>query len=316
MARCLVTGGAGFIGSSLAEAIVERGDDVVILDNYATGRPENIAALSGRATVIEASITDPDACRRAVQGVDYVLHQAALPSVPRSVKDPVATNAANVNGTLNMLVAARDAGVRRFVFAASSSAYGDAPVTVKTEDLPAAPRSPYAVQKYTGELYCRTFHELYGLETIALRYFNVFGPRQDPESQYAAVVPRFINALLEGKAPTIYGDGEQARDFTYIENVVQANLRACSAPADAAGQVFNVACGAQTSINELAHMIMDSLGVQTNLDYAPPRPGDVKNSLADIAKAAQYLGYQPVVPINEGLERTIAWYKTTADGSR
>lgn len=309
MSRFLITGGAGFIGSNLAAAIAAKGDSVVILDNFATGKQENLKSLEGRVDVIEGSITDPETCQCAVQYADYVLHQAALASVPRSVADPTSTNAANINGTLNMLIAARDAGVKRFIFAASSSAYGDAPVAVKTENLPAAPLSPYAIQKYTSEMYCRAFYDLYGLETIALRYFNVFGPRQDPKSQYAAVVPLFVTTILKGQSPTVYGDGEQSRDFTYIENVVQANLCACAAPKEAAGQLFNTACGAQTSINDLAHMIMTTLDMNMPLHYEPARIGDVKNSLADISKARRLLGYEPLVPFKEGLERTITWYK-------
>ncbi len=309
MAKYLVTGGAGFIGSNLAEALVNRGESVTVLDDFSNGKRENLAGFAERLTVIEGSITDLDTCHRAVAGVDYVLHQAALPSVPRSVADPVTTNAVNISGTLNMLVAARDAGVKRFVYAASSSAYGDAPVAVKNEDLPAAPLSPYAVQKHAGELYCQVFHRLHGLETVCLRYFNIFGLRQDPKSQYAAVVPLFVTAVLRGESPTIYGDGEQARDFTYINNVVHANLLACEAPAEAAGQVFNTACGAQTSVNELARLVMEILGTTVPLNYLPARAGDVKNSLADVSKAQRLLGYTPIVPFREGLEKTVAWYK-------
>ena len=309
MSRFLITGGAGFIGSNLAEAITARGDSVVILDNFSTGKRENLAMFDGRVDIIEGTITDIEDCHRAIMGCDYVLHQAALASVPRSVADPAATNEANINGTLNMLIAARDAGVKRFVFAASSSAYGDAPVPVKTEDLTPAPLSPYAIQKYTGEMYCKAFYDLYGLETVALRYFNVFGPRQDPKSQYAAVVPLFVTTILKGESPTIYGDGDQARDFTYIENVVQGNLCACTAPKEAAGQVFNTACGTQTSVNDLAKMIMEVLGVTVPITYAPDRVGDVKDSLADISKAERLLGYKPAVHFREGLERAIEWYK-------
>ena len=312
MSKFLITGGAGFIGSNITESLVVGGDTVVVLDNFSTGKKENLAAVQDKITIIEGSITNLDACREAVKDVDYILHQAALASVPRSVKDPVVTNETNIAGTLNMLVAARDAGIKRFVYAASSSAYGDAPVEVKHEELPAAPLSPYAIQKYTGELYCKTFYDIYGLETVALRYFNVFGPRQDPKSQYAAVVPLFVTTILRGESPTIYGDGEQARDFTYIDNVVQANLCACSASSNAAGQVFNIACGAQTSINRLAAMIMEKVGKETTISYAPARTGDVKNSLANISKAEDLLGYRPVVFFQEGLEHTIAWYKTQA----
>jgi len=284
------------------------------LDNFATGKHENLSHLEARVEVVEGSITDLDTCHRVVSGVDYVLHEAALASVPRSVADPITTNQANIVGTLNMLVAARDAGVKRFVYAASSSAYGNVAALLKCEDMPPNPLSPYAIQKFTGEQYCQVFHRLYGLETVALRYFNVFGPRQDPKSQYAAVVPLFVTSILKGQSPTIYGDGEQARDFTFVENVVHANLLACTAPKEAAGEVFNTACGAQTTVNGLAQMIMEALGVEVSINYEPARAGDVKNSMADLSKTERLLGYQPVVPFREGLERAITWYKSRGLG--
>lgn len=309
MARFLVTGGAGFIGSNLVETLLNRGEDVRVLDDFSTGRRENLAHMPGKVELLEGSITDLDLCRRAVNGADYVLHQAALPSVPRSVEDPLTTNAINATGVVNMLVAARDAGVKRFVYAASSAAYGDLPVLPKSEDLETRPLSPYAVQKLAGEMYARLFHTLYGLETVSLRYFNVFGPRQDPASEYAAVIPRFITRLLGGAPPLIYGDGEQSRDFTYVDNVVHANLLACTAPSAAAGETFNIACGDRVSLNRLAALIAECLGVDHAPEYAPARPGDVKHSLADIGKARRLLGYAPVTEFREGLEKAIAWYR-------
>lgn len=303
--RFLVTGGAGFIGSHLVEALLERGHDVVVLDDLSTGRLENIEAFLDRVTWIEASVTDPDACAAAMAGVDFVLHQAAIPSVPRSVADPVASHAANTTGTLNILLAARDAGVRRVVYAASSSAYGNSEELPKHEAMAPNPLSPYAAAKLTGEHYCRAFHASYGLGTIALRYFNVFGPRQDPESPYAAVVPRFIACALRDEPPTIFGDGSQTRDFTYVENVVHANLLACEAPAIACGQVFNVGCGTRISILDLWHRIRRITGATVEPIHAPPRPGDVHDSLASLERTRTFLGYQPTVPLDEGLQRTI-----------
>jgi len=312
MARYLVTGGAGFIGSNIVHALIERRAAVVVLDDFSTGRRGNLAEVAKRIEVIEGSITDPATCRRAAAGADYVLHQAALPSVPRSVEDPLATHAANVTGTLNMLVAARDARAKRFVFAASSAVYGDLAPSPKREDMPTNPLSPYAVQKLASEHYCTLFHRLYGLQTICLRYFNVFGPRQNPNSQYAAVVPAFITMYLRGQAPTINGDGAQARDFTYVDNVVHANLLACEAPDEAAGQVYNTACGHQISVNDLTALIRDIVGPDLAPRHGPPRAGDVRHSHADITKARRCLGYEPVVSFRDGLERVVEWYKAAS----
>jgi UDP-glucose 4-epimerase len=308
MARYLVTGGAGFIGSHLAHRLVADGHELRVLDNLSTGHRDNLAAIEHALELIEGSFVDFDICRRAVDGVDYVLHQGALPSVPKSIELPRETHHANVTGTLNLLVAARDAGVKRFVYAASSSAYGDTPTLPKVETMPASPKSPYAVQKYTGELYCRTFHDSYGLETVALRYFNIFGPRQDPNSPYSAVIPRFVRACREGRAPTIYGDGTTSRDFTYVDNVVEANLLAATAPAACAGKVYNVACGERIDLTTLAETIRNEVGAGEPPEHAPERPGDVKHSLADVQRARDDLGYAPVVPFAEGIRRTVAWY--------
>ena len=314
--RYLVTGGAGFIGSHLVEALLRRRQEVVVLDNLATGRRENLqAALAARpegtpeARVIEGDIRDRAVVSDALRGVTHVLHQAALPSVPRSVAEPLESHDVNATGTLNLLVAARDAGVARFVYASSSSIYGDSEQLPKLESMPAAPLSPYAVNKLTGELYCRIFHRLYGLETIALRYFNIFGPRQDPSSQYAAVVPKFITAALAGDAPTIFGDGEQSRDFTYIDNAVEANFRACEARASAAGRAYNVACGSRASLRELIAALERILGGAIRPSHEAARPGDVKHSMAGIDEARRHLDYVPGVDLEEGLRRTVAWFR-------
>jgi nucleoside-diphosphate-sugar epimerase len=309
MTRYLVTGGAGFIGSNLVSALVARKASVRVLDNFSTGKRENLQSVIDQIELVEGSLTSLADCERAVKGVDFVLHQGALPSVPKSVAQPIASNEANIVGTLNLLTAARDAGVKRVVYAASSSAYGDTPTLPKVETMSGNPRSPYAVQKYTGELYCRVFHETYGLETVALRYFNIFGPRQDPTSQYSAVIPKFIKATLRDEAPTIYGDGEQSRDFTYIDNVVHANLSACTAPSACAGQVMNIACGERIDLKTLAALIREILGKGKLPEFASSRVGDVKHSLADISKARSLIGYEVLVPFREGLERTIAWYQ-------
>jgi len=304
VARYLVTGGAGFIGSHIVGRLVELGETVTVLDNLSTGKAQNLDPWRRQITFVEADIRDLDAVRRVCEGVDFVLHQAALPSVPRSVADPVTSNEVNVSGTLNVLVAARDAGAKRVVYAGSSSAYGDTPTLPKREDMPASPLSPYAISKYTGELYCQVFARLYGIETVVLRYFNVFGPRQDPASQYAAVIPKFIAALRRGDAPTIFGDGEQSRDFTYVANVVEANLRACTAPS-VSGMVFNVACGHRTTLNDLVRMLQQILRVGLGPVHEAPRGGDVRHSLADINRAEELLGYSVLVSLEEGLARTI-----------
>ena len=311
MATYLVTGGAGFIGSHIAERLVERGDSVVVLDNLSTGKVENLAGCRDRITFIEGDLRDLDIVKSACRGVDYVLHEGALASVPRSIADPIASNEVNLNGTLNVLAAAREARVRRVVYAASSSVYGDTPTLPKQEDMPADPLSPYAVSKYAGELYCQAFVRLYGIETVVLRYFNVFGPRQDPTSQYAAVIPLFISALQRGEAPRVFGDGEQSRDFTYVANVVEANLLACQAP-DASGRVINIACGERITINDLIRALQQLLKVDTDPVYDQPRPGDVKHSVADITRARELLGYETVVAFEEGLRRTAEWFAKDA----
>ena len=311
MAHYLVTGGAGFIGSNLVEALLERGHTVTVLDNFSTGRRENLATFRDRINLVEGDISVLDDARRAVEGVEVVLHQAAIPSVPRSIEDPISSNEANVLGTLNVLVAARDAGVRRVVYASSSSVYGDQAVNhPKVETMTPQPISPYAVGKLAGEYYCQVFHAVYGLETVALRYFNVFGPRQDPGSAYAAVIPLFVSALLRGEPPTVHGDGEQTRDFTFIGNVVAGNLLAAEAPAEqAAGRVFNLAAGQRTSLNELVSYLQEILDCQVQPVHTDPRPGDIKHSWADVDRARAHLGYEPQVGFLEGLRRTVAWYR-------
>jgi UDP-glucose 4-epimerase len=309
MARYLVTGGCGFIGSNLAEYLVSQNHEVRILDNLSTGKRENISAFADRVEFIEGDLLDKAAVARAVHGVDYVLHQAALPSVPRSIEDPETSNRVNVEGTVILLHACVKAGVRRVVYAASSSAYGDQPTLVKSEDLLPRPKSPYAVAKLAGEYYMQAFTACYGLETVALRYFNVFGPRQDPTSQYSAVIPKFITAMLHGESPTIYGDGTQTRDFTFVLNNVLANVAAAQAP-DVAGGVFNIACGTSFSLLDLVREINSILGTSIEPVFAPPRAGDVRHSLADISAARAALGYDVVVDFHEGLRRTIEWYKT------
>jgi len=311
MARYLVTGGGGFIGSNLVEAILRRGDDVRVLDNFATGRRANLEAApswadAGRSRfeLIDGDIRDASACRRAVDGCDFVLHQAAIPSVQRSVLDPVATNEVNVDGTLHVLAAARDAKVRRVVLASSSSIYGESETLPKVETMPSAPISPYGLQKLAGETYAIVFHRLYGLPAIALRYFNVFGPRQDPGSEYSAVIPKFIAAIRAGQAPTIYGDGEQTRDFTYVDNVVRANLQACEAGEDALGQAFNIACGERISLNALVAILAGFNGREVKPKHEPARPGDIRHSLAGIDKARRLLGFAPTTSSREGLRRT------------
>jgi len=308
MTAYLVTGGAGFIGSHIVEELVRRGENVRVMDNFQTGKRENLAPFLKSIELAEANIRDRDACRAAVRGTEVVLHQAALASVPRSVKDPLQSHEVNVTGTLNLLDAAREEGVRRFVFASSSSVYGDDPGLPKVEGREGRTQSPYAVSKAAGERYCQVFHIVYGLETVCLRYFNIFGPRQDPFSQYAAVIPLFIRTYLEGRAPVIFGDGEQSRDFTYVSNVVQANLLAAEAPA-APGQVYNIGCGERTTVGLLAELIGDILGSSLRPAHEPVRAGDVRHSLADISKARTELDYNPRIGFREGLERTVRWYQ-------
>jgi nucleoside-diphosphate-sugar epimerase len=306
--KYLVTGGAGFIGSNLARKLVNVGEEVIILDDFSSGKRENLEDLKDHAEIMEGDICDIATVRKAIEGVRYVLHHAAVVSVIRSVKDPARTNAVNVDGTLNCLLAAREAGVDRFIFAASSSAYGDSPNLPKREDAKPEPLSPYAVSKLVGEMYCKVFHEVYGLQTVSLRYFNIFGPYQDPESLYAAVVPIFITRLLRGEQPVVYGDGEQSRDFTYIDNAVEANLLAVKS-GDAAGRVINVACGERYSLNDLLRRLQDLTGARIDAIHADPRPGDVRHSQGDIAAAADLLGYSPSITFEEGLRRTVSWFR-------
>lgn len=308
MAHYLVTGGCGFVASHLVEELVKRNETVRVFDNCSTGTTDNIAAVKDRVQFINGDLRDFEALQRAVDRVDYVMHQGALPSVARSVANPIRSNDVNIGGTLNILVAARDAGVKRVVYAGSSSAYGNVTTLPRSESLPSQPASPYALTKYVGECYCRIFTEIYGIETVALRYFNIFGPRQNPKSPYSAVIPRFISAGLNGCPPTIEGDGEQSRDFTYVENAVHANLLACHAEG-AAGTVFNIGCGEQTSINRLAALIGELMEFDIKPVYAPPRVGDVRHSRADISKAQRLLGYHPCVRLKAGLRNTIDWFR-------
>jgi nucleoside-diphosphate-sugar epimerase len=305
MTRYLVTGGAGFIGSHIVEQLAGEGQDVVVLDDFSTGKRDNLAPFAGRVEIIEGSVTDPATCARACRDVDYVLHQAALASVPRSVRDPVATHNANITGTLNILIAARDAKVKRVVYAASSSAYGNTAELPKHEGMVPRPLSPYAVSKLSGEEYCRAFYASFGLETVALRYFNIFGPRQDPTSQYAAVVPKFIVSAMANESPTIYGDGEQTRDFTYVANAVRANLLACRAPKEALGDVFNVGCGTRITVNDLWREIKRFVGSRADARYEPARTGDVRDSLASLDRTRRVLGYEPAVSLEQGLRLTV-----------
>ena len=308
MASYLVTGGAGFIGSHQAEELVRRGHTVRVADNLATGHRHNLAHLP-KVEFLEGDVADMAFAARAVAGMDYVLHQAAIPSVPKSVKDPATSNRANIDGTLNILLAARDAGVKRLVFAGSSSEYGDSETLPKREDMPSNPLSPYALQKVAGTEYCRMFTRLYGFETVVIRYFNVFGPRQDPGSPYSGVISLFATALIEGRQPVIYGDGEQTRDFTYVANVVDGVLRACEAP-KAAGEAINVACGTRISLNELLRTMNKIVGTDIQAIYKEPRAGDVRDSQADITKARTLLGYTPLVGLEEGLRHTLEWCRT------
>ena len=308
MDNYLVTGGAGFIGSHIAEELAAKGFFVRVVDNFLTGKEENIAPFLDRIELIRGDIRDAELCREALKDIDYVLHQAALPSVPRSVEDPLLTNAINVEGTLNILLASKEASVKKFVFASSSSVYGDDERLPKKEGSEGNPLSPYALTKLAGEKYCQVFSEIYGLPTVCLRYFNIFGPRQDPFSEYAAVIPNFITRLLSDKAPIIYGDGEQSRDFTYVSNVVEANLQAAHAPG-ISGQVLNLGNGVRTSVNDLARTLMALTKKDIELVYEEERPGDVRHSFADISKAGDLLGYNPRVSLEDGLLKTIEWFR-------
>lgn len=308
MSTYLVSGGAGFIGSNIVRALVSQGETVRVFDNFSTGRRANLADILTEVEIIEGDLCDPVVCSDAARGVDYILHQGAIPSVQRSVEDPLTSNNVTANGTLNLLMAAREAKVQRLVCASSSSIYGDSPTLPKHEDMAPQPKSPYAVAKLSAEKYCQVFTELYGLETIALRYFNVFGPYQDPSSEYSAVIPLFINAMLAGKAPTIYGDGLQSRDFTHVSNVVEANLLAATAP-NVAGQVFNIACGKSYTLLDLIESLNKILDVQIQPSFGPPRAGEVKHSIADISRAEKYLGYKAGTDFESGLRQTVEWYR-------
>jgi len=302
--RYLITGGAGFIGSHLVKHVLGAGGNVRVVDNLSTGSAKRLSQIRDSVQLVTGDLADNSVAAEVVKDVDYVLHQAAVPSVQRSVVDPVGTNRSNVTATLNLLENSRKAGVRRFVYAASSSAYGDTEVLPKSEGMPANPLSPYALQKWVGERYCKLYHELYGLETVSLRYFNVFGPGQDPYSEYSAVIPKFTTKLLAKEPITVYGDGEQSRDFTYIDNVIQANLLALRAP-NAPGEVCNIGCGQHVSLNQLIQILEELLKVRAQVTYAPAKPGDVRHSLADTTKATRVLGYVPKIQIEEGLRRTV-----------
>ncbi|MDM7994259.1 MAG: SDR family oxidoreductase [Acidobacteriota bacterium] len=316
MDKMVVTGGAGFIGSNLAEHLLGLGYHVTVIDNLSTGRAQNLSGWSEKAAgqfqFLQTDINETDRLRQAFQGVSCVFHLAAIPSVARSIENPAATQTANINGTLSVLTAARDAGVKRVVAASSSSIYGDDANLPKQEDRTGRCLSPYALSKFVTEEYCRLFYKLYGLETVALRYFNVFGPRQDPNSHYAAVIPRFATLLLSGRQPTIFGDGEQSRDFTFVANVIQANLKAATAP-NVAGEAFNIGCGTRTSLNELFEKLSRIVGCPIQPRYEPARKGDVRHSLADVRKAGRMLGYSPDITLEEGLQRVVDWYRTSAD---
>jgi len=308
LASYLVTGGAGFIGSNLVEELIKRGEKVTVIDNFSTGKRENIQEFVPKIELVQGDIRDLDRVRGAVKGVDFVLHEAALASVTRSIEHPLATTETNINGTLNLLTAARDAKVKRVIYASSSSVYGDNLTLPKREDMIPSPLSPYAVSKLSGEYYCLVFCRIYGLETVILRYFNVFGPRQNPVSQYAAVIPKFIKAMLSGESPSIYGDGEQSRDFTFVKNVVEASILACGRE-KTAGEIFNIGGGKRTTINQLTKLISRLLDKNVKAIYTNPRPGDIRHSRADITKARRLLSYQPQVNLEEGLRRTLEWYK-------
>jgi UDP-N-acetylglucosamine/UDP-N-acetyl-alpha-D-glucosaminouronate 4-epimerase len=307
----LVTGGAGFIGSHIVEGLVKKGEKVRVIDNLSTGKRENLQPLMDEIEFILGDLRDPKAAAQAVKGVDFILHQAAISSVPCSIEDPLGTTENNLTGTLHLLMAACDAGVQRFVYASSSSVYGDSPALPKREDFLPTPLSPYAVSKLSGEYYCQVFHQLYGLETVSLRYFNVFGPRQDPLSPYAAVIPKFITLALAEKPLVVYGDGEQSRDFSFVADVVEANFLACRAT-DIAGEEFNVGSGEQTSLNQLVQALKEIIAPDLKVEYTEPQPGDVRHSLASIEKAKRLIGFAPTIPFSEGLHRTAAWFKATA----
>jgi UDP-glucose 4-epimerase len=315
MSAYLITGGAGFIGSSIARRLLEMGHSVRVLDDFSTGRRENIADIESKVELVVGDFCDPKVCDRCVGDVEVIFHVGAIPSVPRSVDHPRESHDANVNGTFNVLMAARRAGTKRVVYSASSSAYGDTPTLPKLESMRPAPLSPYAVSKLVGEYYCACFANVYGMETVALRYFNVFGPRQDPNSAYAAVIPAFVTRMLRGEPPIVFGDGEQSRDFCFIDNVINANLlaggvlKADGQPAKMNGEVCNIACGERTTLNDIIAMINAELGTDIRAEYRDRRPGDVKDSLADISEARRVLGYQPEIMFAEGLRRTIAWYR-------
>ena len=308
MEKFLVTGGAGFIGSNICAKLISQGCFVRVIDNLLTGKKSNLAGILNKIEFIEADMGDPVAAREAMKGIDVVLHEGALPSVPRSIDDPAATHKHCVDATFTLLLAARDAKVKRFVYAASSSAYGDTPTLPKVETMPVNPLSPYAAAKLMGEYYCSVFYKVFGLETISLRYFNVFGPQQDPTSQYAAAIPAFVTAILKGKPPTVYGDGEQSRDFTYVDNVVEANMRAARAK-QTKGDVVNIATGESVTVNAIIKMINELVGKSVKPIYEPARKGDVKHSLADISLARKLIGFKPVVLFKEGLEKAIEWYR-------
>ena len=308
MARYLVTGGAGFIGSNIVEQLLARGETVRVLDNFATGRRENLLPWQGRFELVEGDVRDAAAVRAAVDGVEFVLHQAALPSVARSVADPFSTNQVNVEGTVKLLIAAREAGVKRVVYAGSSSAYGDTPTLPKVEDMAPLPKSPYAVSKLAAEYYCLSFYKVFGLETVCFRYFNIFGPRQNPKAQYAAVVPLFLSALMKGEPPVIEGDGEQTRDFTFVADCVEANLLACQAE-KAVGEVINIAGGKEQSILDLLRFSQQITGCTLAARHVEPRPGDVRRSRADISKARRLLGWEPKVSLEQGLQQVAQWMK-------
>jgi nucleoside-diphosphate-sugar epimerase len=308
MAVYAVTGGAGFIGSNIVEELLRRKESVKIIDNFSTGKRENVKAFEGKSEIINSDISETPNLKQVLEGVDYVLHQAAIPSVPKSILNPQASHNANVTGTLRLLIACRDAGVKRVVYASSSSLYGDSPTLPKHEGMMPNPLSPYGAQKLFGEMYCQVFSKAYGLETASLRYFNVFGPRQDATSQYSGVLALFIPAVLQGRRPTIYGDGLQSRDFTYVQNVVEANLLACDVPG-IAGQVFNIACGDRITVNSMLTQINRITGKDIAPIYADPRAGDIKHSQADITRAREHLGFEPKVSFEDGLRRTIEWYR-------